>query len=382
MLQLKKSEPHIFKQVLDRRAVAKEISAWESLCARTIEDNVYYSPRYATALLTNIDRGQAVRFASVWKQGALIGLLPFTHPTAAAPLLGTTAYAWQTPYTFGCTPLLDSTCADDAAQALLSLLCSVHEGEWVIPLVHSNGLACQGLISALEAAGWPWRFSDSFERAILETRGDFDDYMRQHVSSKRRRDLARNRRRLEECGPLAHEIYQSGEGLTRAVQAFLAIESGGWKGRRGTALACRPQTKKFALDAFTGNEAASICRADILSIAGRPIAASLIVHAGRTGFTVKCAYDEAYRSFSAGLLLELEVIRSLFETGWVNRLDSATAGPHVIDSLWSGRLEMADLLFSFAPHGAERLAVFAAAKAAKSIAKKTIKNVIASWTPL
>jgi hypothetical protein len=34
------------------------------------------------------------------------------------------------------------------------------------------------------------------------------------------------------------------------------------------------------------------------------------VFAGGTGFTVKCTYDEAYRSYSAGMLLETEVIRS------------------------------------------------------------------------
>jgi Acetyltransferase (GNAT) domain len=332
-------------------------------------------------LLTNIDRDQSLQFASVWKRDALIALLPFNRSIAEAPLLGSAAYAWQTHYTFGCAPLVDGSCAHDTTWALLSLLSSIHEGEWIIPLVNTNGPVCRSLIETLQSTGWPWRFSEVFERAMLEPCGSFENYIRNHVSSKRRRELARSRRRLEERGQVTHDTYQSGEGLTRAVEAFLAIESSGWKGRRGTALACRSHTNQFALDAFTGSEIDSICRADILSIAGAPIAVSLIVQCGRTGFTVKCAYDEAYRSFSAGLLLELEVIRSLFETTWVSRLDAATAGPHVIDSLWSGRLKMADLLFSFAPYGAERLAVLAAAKAAKTIAKKTVKSLIARWSP-
>jgi hypothetical protein len=70
--------------------------------------------------------------------------------------------------------------------------------------------------------------------------------------------------------------------------------------------------------------------------------------AGDTGFTVKCAFDEAYRNYSAGLLLEVEVIRSLIAEKWARRLDAATAGPHVVDDLWPGRVIVADLIFSLA----------------------------------
>jgi hypothetical protein len=151
---------------------------------------------------------------------------------------------------------------------------------------------------------------------------------------------------------LARTIAPDALGLfyfARAVLAFLKIETNGWKGKQGTALACDEKTAKFAMNAFTGDEANSICRADILMLNGAPIAVSLITLAGRTGFTVKCSYDEAYRSYSAGLLLEIEVIRSFLSENWASRLDSATAGTHVIDSLWPGRIEVADLIFSLSP---------------------------------
>ena len=62
---------------------------------------------------------------------------------------------------------------------------------------------------------------------------------------------------------------------------------------------------RWLLSAEKGN---SNCRADVLTLDGVPIAVSLIAIAGRTGFTIKSCYDEAYRSYSAGLLLEVEVI--------------------------------------------------------------------------
>lgn len=106
------------------------------------------------------------------------------------------------------------------------------------------------------------------------------------------------------------------------------------------------------MDAFGGKDAGSICRADVLTLDGSPIAVSLIVVAGTTGFAVKCAYDETYRSYSPGLILELEVVRSFLSGNWARRLDGATAGVHAIDDIWSGQTEVADLLFSLAPNRA------------------------------
>jgi hypothetical protein len=189
-----------------------------------------------------------------------------------------------------------------------------------------------------------------FDRAALEAGSTFDQYTNSHLSAKRRKDMARNRRRLEQLGTVKHETHCFGPGLSYAVNAFLEIEASGWKGKRGTALACDEASKLFALNAFTGEAHDSICRADVLSLNDKPIAVSLMALARQTGFTVKCCYDETYRNCGAGLLLELEVIRSFLSGKWINRLDSATAGAHVIDDLWSGRIEVADLAFTFSTH--------------------------------
>ena len=345
------------------------------MCARSIEDNVYYSPQYAQALLHNVERDTSVRFAVVWEGARLVGLLPFTAPKLSIPLLGPSGRAWQTKYTFSCTPLLEKSRPCDAAAALLDVLASVSEGEWIIPAVNTQGGACQAMIQAFERTGQPWLFSNQFQRATLAAGASVDEHMQSQVSSKRRKDLARNRRRLEELGKVAHESHRFGEGLQRAVLAFLKIEASGWKGKRGTALACNEKTRQFAIDAFTGAAANSICRADMLTLDGVPIAVSLIVFAGGTGFAVKCTYDETYRSYSVGLLLEVEVIRSFLSERWASRLDAATAGAHVIDSLWSGRIEVADLIFSLSPRYPERrLAVFQHAEKVKTNFKGAIKR--------
>jgi CelD/BcsL family acetyltransferase involved in cellulose biosynthesis len=359
MLQVPARELDLRGEVHGRDDLPMLLPAWQDLCGRSIEDNVYYSPQYARALLASVEGERNVAFAVVWDEMRLAAMLPFTSEKFPIPLLRPAGRAWQSKYTFSCMPLLDRLRTKEAAGALLNVLASISQGEWIIPIVNTKGEASQAMIAALERRELPWIFLNRFQRASLEAGTTFDEHMQCHVSSKRRKDLARNRRRLEELGKVGHQSYCFGEGLDRAVSAFLKIEAAGWKGKRGTALACDEKTRKFALNAFTGDEANSICRADVLTLNDVPIAVSLITLAGRTGFTVKCSYDETYRSYCAGLLLEIEVIRRFLSETWASRLDSGTDGTHVIDSLWPGRTEVADLIFSLSPRNPElRLSAF------------------------
>src|SRR6266705_998201 len=310
-------------EVLGRDAVATLLPAWEELCERSIEDNVYYSPRYAQALLQSVERDKRLGFAVVWDQMRLVAMLPFENAKFSVPLLRPAGRAWQSKYTFSCMPLLDRLRKTEAAGALLDVLASISKASWIIPAVNTKGEACQAMTAALARRGLPWVFLGHFQRAILEAGCTFDEQMKRYVAATRRRGLARNRRRLEELGKVEHESHCCGEGLGRAVSAFLKIEAAGWKGRRGTALACDEKTRQFAINAFTGEEENSICRADVLTLDGAPIAVSLIVLAGRTGFAVKTSYDESYRSYSPGLILEIEVIRSFLSGNWAGRVDAA-----------------------------------------------------------
>src|ERR1700674_5220649 len=120
-------------EVLGRDALPVLLPAWENLCARSVEDNVYYSARYARALLASVERDTKVVFAVVWDGMRLVALLPFTRPKFAIPLLQPAGWAWQSKYTFSCMPLLDKLRKTEAAAALLDVLASVSPAEWIIP---------------------------------------------------------------------------------------------------------------------------------------------------------------------------------------------------------------------------------------------------------
>ncbi len=338
--------------VMDQTMLPGLLPQWNDLCRRSAEDNVYYAPHYMLPLLDTVAAGADVRILTAWDGDRLIALLPVTLKGVAIPGVSAAATAWRTNYTFNCLPLLDAAQTEAAAAAMIDALAMLTRAECVFPEVNSSGPVCLALQRALAARGAPFALERQFERASLSAGPTFEEHMASHVSAKRRRELARNRRRLEELGQLALRTETSGPDLAQAVQAFLALEAGGWKGKRGTALACDAGTRAFAERAFGSPGVDNASRVDLLLLAGKPIAAGVIVFSGHTGFTVKGAYDEAYASYGAGLLLEQEVIKSFLTGRWAQRLDAATNGSHVIDALWPDRVNVADLVFSLARTGA------------------------------
>lgn len=367
-------------EIIETQALGDLVPAWDDLCSRSVEPNAYYSPRYAQALLNTVERGAGVLIALAWDGPRLIGFLPFVKSKLSLPIIGPVGHAWQSKYTFSCMPLLDRDRPVDAAVALFDTMASFAD-EWIIPVVNTQGLACRSMMQALANLGRSGVFFNRFQRASLDVGVNYDAHMMSSVPSKRRRDLARTRRRLEELGKVTHESHQAGAGLGCAIEAFLRIEAGGWKGRQNTALACADETKQFAIAAFIGNHPGLLCRADVLKLDNEPIAVGITIVTGRTGFTVKCAYDEAYSKYSAGLQLEVEVMRSFLSERWADRLDAATEDAHVIDSLWPGRMEVADLIFSLSARSPEwRIAAIQNVKNLKRTSKRALRGMLARLT--
>ena len=363
-------------KIEDRSSLQAILPHWHDLAERSAENNVHYAPNYALALLDSVDAAKHVRFVTVWDGNDLMAFLPVV---TRVPIPGVTASgsAWATDYTNGCTPLIDRDRFLDASHGLVEGLAKLTRGEWVIPKLNENGIVAKSIIDALDYRQAPWAMRESFQRALLHTGDSFESHMKTHIGSKRRRKLERNRRRLEECGTVSFRTYTSGDDLDGAVEDFLRIEASGWKGKRGTALGCKPDTAEFARRAFGSNGIYAKSRVDLLLLNDESIAAGVIVFSGETAFSVKGGYDERYAVWGAGLLLEVEILKSFLTEKWATRLDSATYGPHAIDRLWPDRMSVADLTFSFAPAMAQpRLSAYNHVQDFKSVIKRPAKRFL------
>lgn len=333
---------------LDRDGLLGLGAEWQELTERALEENAYFSPRYVRGLAELIAPEAKLRAIAVRQEERLVGLLPYVSERWRWAGLAEVNAVWTTKYSFASTPLIDRDCPGATIDAMVAAMADgpARSRFWLFPQLQIDGPVAAALREALAVRGLQSATLNVFERAVLKQGKSFDEHMAAHVSSKRRRELKRCRKRLQESGALEFRSFREGAGLDQAVDDFLRIERSGWKGEQGTALDCVRNGRAFASATLGGSGLHRVGRADVLTLDGMAVAVSLSIQTGRTAFTIKCAFDERFRAEGLGLLLEEDVIRDFLEGDWADCLDSATQAGHVIQSLWGDTIRIADFLFA------------------------------------
>jgi CelD/BcsL family acetyltransferase involved in cellulose biosynthesis len=175
------------------------------------------------------------------------------------------------------------------------------------------------------------------QRALLKTSLSPDDYWRTADRATKRKDIRRLERRLEEIGETRFSRLGEQEDPDPWIEAFLALELGGWKGQAGSALASDPATAELfrtAVRSAHDLRKLDFCRLDL---DGEPLAmlVNFLAPPGAYGF--KTAFDERYSRYSPGVILQRYNLNILSrpDIDWV---DSCAAENHpMIDSLWSDK---------------------------------------------
>lgn len=147
--------------------------------------------------------------------------------------------------------------------------------------------------------------------------GSFDEYWQ-----KRGKDLteniARRRRRLDQQGIEAHmDVDRSPGNVAECLCDYGRMEAAGWKGQRGTAVNLDNVQGKFyreVLERFCEVGEGVIFR---LRFNDTTVASQLCLERDGMLASLKIAYDEAYRNYSPGFLLQEEIIRHLYSEGEV-----------------------------------------------------------------
>ena len=327
-------------EVTTLAALSREPEAWDILVARADAPTPDYARRVMAAHRDHRLAPANLPCLAVRAGAELLALLPFR--IGRGPLgLGRIARPFASPYLTVTAPLV---VAGPAGSPALAALVSGMRGlgvPWWWPLLPVEG---SGLLPALARDGWGSAEVSGFSRPVLDRRASHDAFLKDHPHKGRLKDLRRRRRRLDEAGAVTVEAIGPYGDLAGAVAEFLTLERRGWKGRAGTALACRPQTEGFARTLFRAGDGPVTARADLLRLDGRVIAASLALVCGGTATLLKTAYDEDLRSHAPGLLLEAEIVRACHETAFADRLDSATSEGSALEGLYRDRVPVAEII--------------------------------------
>ncbi len=185
----------------------------------------------------------------------------------------------------------------------------------------------------------------TWERAGLNLQVSHADWLSSNFDQKRRKELKRLRARLSEIGMLSVEELGQSSDLEVFTQNFLAIESAGWKGKRGTALRHDPAIATALRNGLAAMHRNGALRFWQFLLDGKPIASLFALIDGKEAALGKIAHDENYAKYSPGVLIIMEATQQLLAEDGLELADSnAIPGHPMIDRIWRNRIPCMDVL--------------------------------------
>ena len=301
---------------------------WQALSEQALESNPFYEPDAvllaagtlpggdrAALLLVEDDDSTELHFA--------LPVLP-RRPFRRIPVPA--LVAWQHPYCFLGVPLLRRGSEHEAWGVVVDLGKEPGTEAWlVLPRLTLDGACAVALQDVLASRSVRSTALDGYGRPVLRRRAECT-YLDGRVSSRHRKSLRRQRRRLtEELGAELEVVdvaAMPGVDLDRAVAAFLELEAAGWKGRAGTAIASRPEDAEWFRQLAARLHRQGRLQLCALRAGARVAAWQCNLVSGETVFHFKIAYDEVLARYSPGLQLELAMVDDFHRDRRLMRVDS------------------------------------------------------------
>lgn len=272
---------------------------WDALAART-GATPFVRPGWIAAWYAAFGRGKPV-VQVVREDGALVAVAALEARVGSLR----SATNWHTP----AYDVVAETAG--AARALADSVLALRPRRLELRLIDPEGLALPAFRAAASAAGYRVLTRRLLESPYVPVTGDWEEYA--GTLRKLLKELERRRRRLEETGRLSLSVETGGDGLEDALGIGFDLEQSGWKGRRGTAIASRPQTRAFYNQIARWAAERDWLRLAFLSVDDRPIAFEFDLEVDDVLYNLKPGYDEAFARFAPGKLLCEQRIRTAFE---------------------------------------------------------------------
>lgn len=314
--------------------------AMRSLAQNAVEPNVFYE-HGPLGLAAGCLGGAAPALLTVRDDsagGRLVGCLPVqaTRWFRALPLAGLRNYAH--PYCFLASPLVWRDYEAGFWSALLDWFKAAEASVLELGGLRADGELFACLQRALAADPALVCEQRGHARALLHSSLAARDYLAGSLSAKHAKELRRLQRRLAEVGRVQSRFLAQDEALSPWLDDFLALETQGWKGRRGTAMACAASHSAFFQRLCRELHREGRLAMARLDLDGRAIAMQVTLRAGSGLFAFRIAFDEDYRAFSPGVLLQHALTGQVLDRGRGEWVDSCAEPDHpMIDRLWRER---------------------------------------------
>ena len=317
--------------------------AWLHLSEHCVEPNPFLDPDFALAAARHLPAARRPTFVVargvVGGRMRMMGLLALD---SGRRLFTGVAAAWDHPYSALGAPLIGTARAPEALEGMLAWIGANIRGAGalMIPNLARDGAAAHLLRRAALAHGRQFRLIDPRPRAMVRLDAD-------RAAPAASKEMRRQWRRLGEAGALAFHVVADPLEVRNGFEQFLALESAGWKGARGTALISDAGSAAFARSAVRMMAARGAARLVALTLDGRAIAIGVVLIAGDAAAFWKIAHDPAFAKFSPGVQLSLRLAEHAADDPRIASIDSCASENHpMIDRVWPERMTIADAALS------------------------------------
>ncbi len=331
---------------------------WATLAARASEPNAFAESWFVRTSVAHLSPPDDARLLTVWRGPELLGVLPLHVAAKYGRMPVRHVTNWLHYHAFLGTPLVRS---GEERAFWESALETLDQADWAPAFLHLNGLVEDGAVHAALATTRRADIVLRSERALLESDLGPTAYYETHVRKKKRKEIGRLKTRLAELGPVSCDRLIETADTQLWIDAFLALEASGWKGRAGSALGADPATRQFFSETLAAAQARGRLEMLRLSVGEKPIAMLVNFMTPPGSFSFKIAFDEDYARFSPGVLIQLENLAVLNrdDIAW---MDSCAVSDHaMINSLWAERRRIVRVTVPLA--GTKRHALFVSARA-------------------
>jgi len=299
---------------------------WQVLSASAIQPAGYNAPDLILPLLKHIGDAKLMTV----RHGPDL-LMAF--PVSSKRLFVKT---WDTPLTASSLPHLN---AELGASTLLAFI-NAQTQPVLLTAIPAQG----AFMETLKKQSANFRIVQTWQRAALKPVGIFEDWLQTNFVQKRRKEFKRLRNRLSEQGAMITETLKQGQDPKPFIEDLLSLESKGWKGSGGTAIASNSKLKLAVQEACGKLHQSNKLRFWSLKLDGKSIACLFAIVEGDQAWLGKIAYDESFAKYSPGVQIILDSTEALFSETQIKQIDSSAIPNHpMIDRIWRDRIEMVNV---------------------------------------
>ncbi|WP_029058001.1 GNAT family N-acetyltransferase [Stappia stellulata] len=357
----------------------EHLPAWSALADVAVEPNPFFRPDFLLPYLAHMEhREVAICAVRSNRDGALLALAPVARRRLGFALAGAALHAGE--YGPLGTPLIAPQADSDTLTSLLDTAAARFGTDLVtLPYLRTDGPVYDMLLDLAETSKWRVAREAVSLRAGHAT-GQTGQEQYGLLGRRRRKEIGRQLRRLSETGETRFTSLTAPADTCAAFEDFLALEARGWKGRRGTALACDPGRMAFARAFIADMAQAGRLRIDRLDVDDVPVAIMIMLRDSHRAWSWKIAHDEQLARFSPGAQVTRYAMRRDLEEPDLAEADSLAVPDHpMITPLWRGQVPYTTVLLARGAFAGTRLSLaqadHALARGLHGLAKSALRRL-------